>query len=182
MRPERWKPWAATQHPDLRDVLLIPIHGWVNRKRAVVAHVLIDAADLPLVQGCYWQLHGGRNNYARGKINGRSTGMHRIILGITDPKTQVDHINHDTLDNRRENLRIATPQQNSFNQRSKGISGFKGVGFCRRTGRWQAQITHNYKCHFLGRHATPEEAARVYDAEARKLFGEYAHLNFPEGR
>lgn len=178
MRKERWKPWQPTSHETLPGVVLVPIHGWVKRARAVVTQVLLDEEDLHLVLSCYWQLKRG---YARGSLESKEVLMHRVVLGIEDPYTYVDHINHDPLDNRRSNLRLVTPQQNAFNMRSKGgTSAFKGVCYCSRTHSWQAQITVSYRCHFLGRYPSEELAARAYDEAARRLHGEHAHLNFPQ--
>lgn len=102
--------------------------------------------------------------------------MHRAILdaGKTD---LVDHINGDTLDNRRENLRIATKVQNAANQagrRSK--SGFKGV--VQTPYGWKAVVCCNYKHHRMGPFTTAEQAARAYDAKAKELFGDFARPNF----
>ncbi len=101
--------------------------------------------------------------------------MHREVMGLKfgDPGI-VDHINHDTLDNRRSNLRIVTPLQNMQNKRrhKTSRSGFKGVqpyGL-----RWKAIITVNYEQICLGVFDTPEGAHAAYCAAAIKYFGEYA--------
>lgn len=94
----------------------------------------------------------------------------------------MDHRNLDKLDNRRENLRIATSSQNYRNQAGRAKSGYKGV--C------QAPSRRNLKKPFiafiggggrknLGYFSTAEEAARAYDIEATRRFGEFAWLNFP---
>jgi hypothetical protein len=92
----------------------------------------------------------------------------------------VDHKSGDRFDNRKENLRFATNQQNQHNQtrvRIDNTSGYKGVI---RTARgFGAQIYMNRRRIWIGTYRTPEDAARAYDAWARELFGEFAHTNFP---
>lgn len=97
------------------------------------------------------------------------------------PTVLIDHRNHDTLDNTWINLRLAAHPQNGMNKKAKrtSASGYKGVHFhhherWKYTKPWIAQINHKH----IGRFATAEEAARAYDAEAVKLFGEFAYLNF----
>jgi AP2 domain-containing protein/HNH endonuclease len=99
--------------------------------------------------------------------------MHRAILG--DPKgLDVDHINHDTLDNRRKNLRKATRSQNLLNARRKiNNSGFKGV-YRHPGGKWKAQIQVNHKYVYLGYFSSPEEAHKAYVKAAKKLAGIFA--------
>lgn|SRR5574343_15531 len=106
--------------------------------------------------------------------------LHRLIL--SEPAGMIDHINQNKLDNRRENLRVVTNQQNMANTvpRVTNKSGFKGVHFIPNKARWQATICFNGKTQHIGYAKTAEEAARKYDTKAKQLFGEYAYLNFPE--
>lgn len=112
----------------------------------------------------------------RGKLQ-----MAREVLRLPKGnRQQVDHRSHDTLDNRKCNLRKATHQQNRHNQRPLSSSGFKGVIL--QDGRWRARIhTADHKHRSLGCFDTPEQAAKAYDEAARKLHGEFAFLNFPPG-
>ncbi len=86
---------------------------------------------------------------------------------------QVDHINHDTLDNRRENLRICTEQQNKMNRRPErgAMSKYKGV--CPKKGKWRAVLCRKE----LGMFDTEIEAAIAYNNAAFEKFGEFAYLN-----
>jgi len=102
--------------------------------------------------------------------------MHTLITGWSF----VDHRNGDGLDNRRQNLRPANDSKNQMNarMRSDNPSGFKGV--CADRHRWMARIQLDGRRTYLGYFATPQEAARAYDAAAVELFGEYARPNFPQ--
>tara|TARA_R110002096_G_scaffold299914_1_gene494671 strand:- start:184 stop:747 length:564 start_codon:yes stop_codon:yes gene_type:complete len=115
--------------------------------------------------------------------------MHREITNAPKGK-MVDHINGNPLDNRKENLRVCTNQENLRNRgKSKNNkSGYKGVSYRKKakdminehSKPWWAFIAGNGKGGYLGVYKTKEEAARVYDKKAIELFGEFAVLNFPE--
>ena len=104
--------------------------------------------------------------------------MHRLILGLTDPNIQVDHINGDGLDNRRYNLRACTASENRCNRgKSKNnTSGYKGVCFHKASKRWRAKIRLKNKFTYLGDFHTPEEAYAAYCKAALELHGEFANL------
>lgn len=89
---------------------------------------------------------------------------------------EIDHINGNPEDNRWCNLRLATSGQNKHNSgvRKNNTHGFKGVSHVR--GRWMASIRLNWKRHYLGCFATPEEAAEAYAKAARELHGEFAKV------
>jgi len=117
-----------------------------------------------------------------GKLRGkeRTVRMHRAILDVPKGKI-VDHINHNGLDNRRSNLRVATRRQNSWNKRKRSTScssQYKGVTWFKKGGKWQAKIVCKGRWIFLGYFDDENAAARAYDAKAAELFGEYAALNF----
>ena len=94
----------------------------------------------------------------------------------------VDHINHNGLDNRKANLRIATRAQNSrYSKKTKNkfSSNYKGLYFHRLERRWRVRITENGRTRYVGQFKDEIEAAKAYDRAARKYHGEFASLNFP---
>jgi hypothetical protein len=108
--------------------------------------------------------------------------LHRYLLNF--PKDmEVDHINGNTLDNRRENLRICTSRQNTYNMgsRKNSSSKYKGVSFMNNCKRWRAcahkQIDKYTTIYKRGTFDTEKEAATKYNEWAIELFGEFARLN-----
>lgn len=106
--------------------------------------------------------------------------MHRLIMNAPE-HLDVDHINHDTLDNRKSNLRVITRRDNVRYSRPRlGTSKYKGVSLKIHLKKWVSQIQHEGKLYYMGVYATEEEAGMAYDKKALELFGEFAYLNFPE--
>lgn len=108
--------------------------------------------------------------------------MHRQILGLTDSHQQADHRDTNRLNNRRSNLRPCTNAQNQANSHRRNNSGYKGVQYRPRGNSAKPYFAHikiGGEQRFLGSGATAEEVARIYDKEAKKLFGVFAYLNFP---
>jgi hypothetical protein len=109
----------------------------------------------------------------------RSIYMHRVILGLDSSDKRVgDHINHDTLDNTRENLRIADLSQSAMNRRiqSRKTCKYKGVFTTRRNDRWVAIIAVKGKNIHLGTFGSQEEAHEAYCVAANRLHGEFSCL------
>lgn len=119
--------------------------------------------------------------YLLTTVGRKTIYLHRLILK-TKSKKYVDHRNGDSLDFRRSNLRLVNKKQNRHNAalRSDSLTGYKGVQ--KKTGRetFQAYIAHNGIRIHLGNHKSVIEAAKQYDLAAKKYFGEYAKLNFPQ--
>lgn len=161
-------------------------HGWC----------LIDDADWHDM-ACMWHWYSVRSTvrgtdgqrkqtaYAIGRrldsYQPDSIEMHRLLLGLPqyrERRVDVDHINGVGLDNRRENLRLATRAQNLANSASRrGTSDFKGVSHDKQTGRWVAQITIDGRNKKLGRFDTEAQAALAYNIAAREAWGEFSRLN-----
>lgn len=161
------------------------LEGWAAAIDGAVAHVplhgtdqvaVIDVADVELVSHYRWRIVSGYAQ-ARPKVDGKVTSllMHRLLLNPEDG-LQVDHIDRDRLNNRRANLRLATPSQNMGNcgRQVNNTSGYKGV-HQQSSGRWSAKLNRKW----LGTFDTAHEAAAAYDAAALEHFGEFAATNGP---
>lgn len=152
--------------------------------------VLIDDEDAHLIEG--WSVYPSKNRnvqYAhlirwdRKKKRQVKKLLHRVIMNAPDG-LMVCHLNGNGLDCRKSNLRLGDAKKNGSSYRTKrnrAASGFRGVH--RNNGRgkkWTVMFWDNGKSVYLGRYDSEEEAARTYDREAIKRFGEFAHLNFPD--
>jgi len=130
----------------------------------------------------YWTEYAHRWEYDANGKRIRIT-LHHYILPNSEGR-MIDHMNHNGLDNRKANLRIATPSQSNANRKKWGGTSSKYKGVSLRTGKktkpWAAYIRTNYNLKHLGFYATEEEAAKAYDSAAAMVFGEFACLNFPE--
>lgn len=143
---------------------------------------LIDDEDLPLVAGRKWYvLEGYATSDGRPGDAGKVVLMHGLLIS-TPAGLQVDHIDGNRLDNRRRNLRLATRQEQARNRkrRSDNTSGYKGVSKAKNgtSKAWTANVWEKGKRIFYASFDNPIDAARAYDAAARKHFGEFARTNF----
>ena len=113
------------------------------------------------------------------KICNKAVYRARIVWimhnGVIPDKFEVDHINGNQLDDRIENLRLATKGQNCYNRgrRSDNISGYKGVSWSNKQGRWRARITVGTICKHIGYFGTKEQAHEAYCKAANDLHGEF---------
>ena len=148
---------------------------------------IVDPQDFYKFNNFEWCLKEERKCFYAVRFNNRCgknstiVSMHRLIMNPTDGLL-VDHKNRDGLDNRRENLRIATHSQNECNklQKKNTSSQFMGVSFDKHRGKWSSSIGFELKKIWLGRFDSEIDAAKAYDATAKKYFGEFARFNFPE--
>ena len=141
---------------------------------------MVDPADYEELNQHKWcaSHKSGRIYALRRTKGGRMVYMHRQIMRASKG-TVVDHIDHNTLNNRRCNLRLVTPEQNYANVGPRGSSsGYVGVHRC--CNKWEAGITCRGIYHYMGRFDDPVEAARARDRKAYELHGPHAYLNFPE--
>lgn len=151
----------------------IPNAKWIPTTRR--QWTLVDDDVYWVICKHRWSLTGGSKPYAATRINNIHVRLHHLVIGCPPEGLQVDHINGNTLDNRRCNLRFATPSQNCQNKAPALLRKWKGI--------------RQYKCGWMARIRTPDgriclgtfktdiEAARAYNEAAKRLFGEFARLN-----
>lgn len=145
--------------------------------------VKVDDSDYEEMSKFKWYAlrpTGNRNYYAARGVYDRVTKkrttvyMHKMLLATDD---YVDHINRDSLDNRRANLRSATPGQSRANSTPKGVSKYMGVSWSKSSAKWQATIAWYGKKKHLGLFDNEIEAAQMYNTWAKAQWGEFANLN-----
>jgi hypothetical protein len=139
----------------------------------------VDARDYKRLSKYKWCVLSkcGAPYAVRRTKDGRMVYMHREIMRASKGSF-VDHLDHNTLNNRRCNLRICTQAENQANAGHRGsASGYVGV---KRVGKkWEGEINLKGKRYYLGRFDDPADAARARDRKAYELHGKYAYLNFP---
>lgn len=168
----------------------------VNSKKYGRKAILIDDDDFLRLNNITWCIVKGRNTfYARTNIrlqNGkyRNVQMHRYILNETDKKKHCDHADGNGLNNVKSNLRSCTIRQNCLNKSyGYGASKYKGVTVSTCTNRhkmkyfyWSARVVVDGIRKTIGKFPFTKEgeveAAKAYDREAKKNYGEFANLNF----
>jgi len=150
-------------------------------------YTIVDADVFYLLSHYKWYLKGNSGNqfYAArsikiGPARTKLSYMHREIMN--NPKGFfVDHLKGNPLDNRRASLRVATRSQNAQNtpKRKNTSSRFTGVSFEKEHKKWRACIYYERKRMHLGYFDNQIDAAKAYDAAARKYYGKHAKVNFP---
>lgn len=141
---------------------------------------LVSDCDFEWLNQFNWFYSQGRAVRNTPRINGVKSGrlMHRDIMALQGLTPEhVDHVNGIATDNRRENLREATPSTNSMNSKVyvNNNTGVTGVGWDKSRSKWRARIMLGYKDMQLGRFDTFEEAVKArHDAED-KYFKEFAY-------
>jgi hypothetical protein len=148
---------------------LIPLR---RRDGSIRAEAMVDVADYDWLNQWRWCQTGKPERpyvfrYERDGAKYRAVRMHRLIMGLADEDPrEVDHINRNTLDNRRSNLRAVDRSQNLQNQLGhRGASSrHRGVSFHKRTGKWQANVGLRGTNHYLGLFESEEEASHVAEA------------------
>ena len=162
----------------MNDYRTIPLSG----KHAKDREVLISKEDYDLVSKFSWYLniqgYAVNTQRIKGTKKKKMIYMHRLIMGL-DKKLIVDHINHDTIDNRRENLRLCTYSENLCNKKPEpnSKSSFKGVTWSVRDSKWVVQIWKDGRSFYYGYHENEIDAAKAYNEAAKEHHGEYAYLN-----
>lgn len=145
---------------------------------------LVDDEDYEeLVKWKWYAMKSGKTFYA-GRSNPKkpfekrkaSIRMHRQLTSPVEGM-EVDHVNGNGLDNRRENLRVCSRNENQHNRplQKNNSSGYKGVYFDTRNKKWKAQISVNSRNRAIGYFSTPEEAHTAYCEAAKKHHGEFSN-------
>lgn len=133
--------------------------------------VIVDDEDVSLLEKYHWNVTNTKVGlYVRGYAYPRKSGMvlmHRVIMGNPSNEFVIDHINHNTLDNRKSNLRICTFAQNSWNRSRKS----KGV--YRMKNGWMVIIRNNGERKYMGYFNSELEAKDVYEKATKELRGNY---------
>jgi len=146
--------------------------------------VLIDADEWENVSRFHWHHNSSKigGPYFRGwvkNIDGTRTHvyLHRFIINAPKEK-HVDHINGNTLDNRKINLRLCFQIENCHNSKKskKNTTGYKGVTYNKREKKYKAQICLNWEHKCLGTFETAEEAYAAYCRAACEYYGQFARL------
>jgi len=122
------------------------------------------------------QIHGGH------AVTGiRSIKIHWLLLECPDGM-EIDHIDHNPLNNQKSNLRVCLRSENCANRRrqTNNTTGYKGVSFNQILNKYAAYNKKDGTKFHLGLYTTAEEAALVYDKKAKEAFGDFAFLNFPD--
>lgn len=150
---------------------------------------LVDDCDYEFLVVCNWCVsdNGDGNLYAQCTTSRTNPGgrkhlkMHRVVSKLMGYPSElnIDHKNGDGLDNRRENLRVATTSQNAANRgpQTNSKSGLKGVSWNTPKRKWHARIQVNKKLIHLGYFTDNIEAAKAYNKAAEEHFREFAWLN-----
>jgi hypothetical protein len=148
--------------------------------------ILVSPEDEHFLSEYTWRAEPDKRTFyavatTRGGGKRTTIRLHRLIVEAR-PGQQIDHVNGNGLDCRRENLRLCSTRQNCHNKRHKlnGTSRFKGVSWSKRSQLWQAQININGKPTHLGFFTNETAAAMSYDSFALEHFGAFALLNFPQ--
>lgn len=161
---------------------------------------IFDKEDKDLVERFCWHIHHKKIKHKDGSVNDsqylcstmtncskvdtvKKRGyitLSRLLMNVLDDNAVVvDHINGDTMDNRKENLRICTQEKNNYNKKISNYSStkIKGVTYKKQINKYYARIGYKNNRISLGLFDTLYEAAKAYNEKALELYGEYAYLN-----
>ena len=154
----------------------------LNSLTSNLKFALIDDEDLEKVSKLNWHIYDNRKGYVRAWVgtsrkDRRYIYMHHLIMNTTE---MLDHIDGNTFNNQKSNLRFSDDTLNNANSRKRQNTSsiYKGVSFCKLTGLYRTKIKIEGLEYDLGRFYSQEDAARAYNIKARELFGEFARLNF----
>jgi len=147
---------------------------------------MVDDEDFEKFNVHKWRTMQVKDRYFYAGRNGKRNNGHRPLILLhreimkAPAGMEVDHVNGNTLDCRKENMRICTGQQNRWNQKRQNnkSSKYKGVSWFTNDRAWIASIRINGNAKYLGFFHDEKQAALAYDKAATELFGEFARTNF----
>ncbi len=139
---------------------------------------LVDDSDYDWLSKFNWHALKSSGTYYAARSPDKKK-MHRLILGLTDPKIPCDHIDHNGLNNQRNNIRVCTQSQNLCNKsaRKNGSSKYLGVCWDKQYNKWKVGIRENKRLKFIGLFHSETDAALAYNNAAKEVHGEFANLN-----
>lgn len=162
----------------------IPLSRFGKNKGKFVT--VVDDCDFEALSAFNWSVKSNGYTFYACRMTKHAEGrggitvfMHREIMNA-DYQQQIDHIDGNGLNNTRSNLRACSQSENSMNRkpRRNSLSGFKGVTFHSKSGKWYSSITANGKNISIGYFDNPKDAAIAYDKVAINIHGKFARLNF----
>lgn len=134
---------------------------------------LVDDEDFEYLNQWKWYATGMSKKYMKAKNNEKGL-MHRFIMKLSDPNIVIDHSDHNTLNNQKNNLRIATKSQNMMNRKPQKNNTTGVPGIVMKRNRFQVQIGINGEFKYLGCFKTLDEAIKIRKKAEKELFGEFA--------
>lgn len=147
----------------------------IDSKKYGIIKAKIDNQDIERCKEIKWYYAKNKDSeYIEGTYKGKKVKLHRYILNVKEKQILIDHINRNTLDNRKSNLRLATNKENSFNKsiRSDNKSGYSGVDL--RNNKWRAKIKYNGITIHLGYFIDKDEAILNRQLAEQYLFKEFS--------
>lgn len=134
-----------------------------------------DKEDYDLIKNYCWCHNDKGYVMARDAATNKTVRFHKLLF----PNNIIDHINHDTSDNRKSNLRIVTSSQNGMNRKilSNNSSGVTGVKWCKRDNVWEVNIGYKNQRKYIGRYKSFDEAVKARKNAEEKYYGQYSYDN-----
>lgn len=177
-------PYSSEYYRELRLEKIVFYNDYAeltlyNSKGEETAKTKVDLLDKDFIIDYGWYMNSNGYVVRQDKKEGKMYQLHRQIMGVTDKKVYIDHINLDKTDNRRSNLRLCTPKENARNRGldKRNKSGKVGVHFVKERGLWTATIRIDGKYTHLGFYETKEEAIDVRIKAELKYYGEFSPLS-----
>jgi len=163
----------------VNNVLYVPL---INVRKRNVGWAIASIEDYDMLSKYSFHLYKGRNKYyvCSGTGSIKNVSMHELVQGKAPDGYVIDHLNSDGLDNRRCNLRFATPSQNAQNrvkEPGKYSSDYTGVSYCPIYNNYRATISYNGEYIHIKRYENEIEAAKAYDVYAIHYYGIHAKTN-----